>query len=152
GVASLLSRFLVGFLATENQTVLLDLSLDWRVLLFTGAVGILTCIVFGLVPAFRSTVIEPGAAMKAAGRGLTSTRNRYSYQRTLAVVQIAVSLVLVFGALLFVRSLQNLTGLDGGFRPAGLVFATGVQPIFDVPPDDRPDFQRHVLEEIRSIP
>src|SRR5262249_37092276 len=81
GLASLLSRFLVGFLATESQTVLLDLSLDWRVLLFTGAVAILTCVVFGLVPAFRSTVIEPGVAMKTAGRGLISTRNRYSYQR-----------------------------------------------------------------------
>jgi predicted permease len=152
GLAPLLSRTLVGFLATENETVLLDLSLDWRVLLFTAGVAILTCIGFGLVPAFRSTVAEPGAAMKAVGRGLTSTRNRFSYQRTLVVVQIAVSLILVFGALLFVRSLRNLTGLDAGFRPGGLVFATAGQPMFNMPPGDRPDFQLRVLEEVRSIP
>jgi predicted permease len=150
GLAPLLSRALVGFLVTQNQTVLLDLSLDWRVLMFTAGVAILTCIVFGLVPAFRSTIIKPSAAM--AGRGLTSTRERFSYQRSLVVVQIAVSLVLVFGALLFVRSLRNLTGLDAGFRPGRVVFATAFQPIFNLPPGDRPDFQRRVLEEVRSFP
>jgi putative ABC transport system permease protein len=152
GVAQLLSRALVGFIATENETVFLDLSLDWRVLMFTAGVAILTCIAFGLVPAFRSTSVEPGTAMKTAGRGLTSTRERFSYQRTLVVVQIAVSLVLVFGALLFVRSLRNLTGLDAGFRPRAVVFATAFQPIFNVPPDERSDFQRRVLEEVRSMP
>jgi hypothetical protein len=91
GLAPLLSRALVGFLATENETVLLDLSLDWRVPMFAAGVAILTCIAFGLVPAFRSTIVKPGAA-KAAGRGLTSPRDRFSYQRTLVVVQIAVSL------------------------------------------------------------
>src|SRR5262249_20693648 len=43
-------------------------------------------------------------------------------------------------------------GLDAGFRPGGIVFATAAQPIFRIPPDDRPDFQRRVLEEVRSIP
>jgi putative ABC transport system permease protein len=148
----LLSRALVGFLAKENQTVLLDLGLDWRVLTFTAGVAILTSIAFGLIPAFRSTMVEPGAAMKTAGRGLTSTRERFSYQRTLVVVQIAVSLVLVFGSLLFVRSLRNLTGLDAGFRTGGVLFATAFQPIFNLPPGDRPEFQRRVLEEVRSIP
>ena len=152
GLAPLLSRALVNFIATESETVLLDLTLDWRVLVFTASVAILTCIVFGLIPAFRSTTVEPGAAMKAAGRGLTSTRERFSYQRTLVVVQIAVSLVLVFSALLFVRSLRNLTGLDAGFRPGGVVFATAGQPMVDMPSGDRPDFQRRLLEEVRSIP
>src|SRR5262249_28509990 len=152
GLAPLLARALVGFLATENATVLLDLTLDWRVLLFTAGVAFVTCIAFGLVPAFRATVIEPGAVLKAAGRGLTSTRDCFVYQRTFVVVEIAVSLVLVFGALLFVRSLRNLTGLDMGFRPGGLVFATAGQPIFNVPPGDRPEFQRRILEEVRSIP
>jgi predicted permease len=132
--------------------VLLDLSTDWRVLMFTAGVAILTCIAFGLVPAFRSTSIEPGVAMKAGGRAVTSTRERFSYQRTLVVVQIAVSLVLVFGALLFVRSLRNLTGVDAGFRPERIVYATVGRPIFNLPPADRPDFQRRILEEVRAIP
>lgn len=152
GLAPLLSRALVGFLATQDQTVLLELGLDWRVLTFTGGVAILTCIAFGLVPAFRSTTVKPGAAMKAAGRGLTSTREKFSYQRTLVIVQIAVSLVLVFGALLFMRSLRNLTGLDAGFRPGGVVFVTAFQPNLNVPPSSMPDFHRQVLEEVRSMP
>src|SRR4029450_2793534 len=102
--------------------------------MFSAGVSILTCISFGLIPAFRSTIVEPGAAMKAAGRGLTSTRDRFSYQRALVGGQIAVSLVLVFGGFLFVRSLRNLTNLDTGFRSDGLVFAIAAQPTFRVPP------------------
>jgi predicted permease len=151
-LAPLLSRSLVSFLMTENQMTLLDFGIDWRCLMFTAGVAILTCISFGLIPAFRSTIIEPGAAMKAAGRGLTSTRDRFSYQRALVVVQIAVSLVLVFGGFLFVRSLRNLTNIDTGFRSDGLVFAIAAQPTFRVPPDERPEFQARLLDEVRSIP
>jgi putative ABC transport system permease protein len=152
GLTPLLSRALAGFLNTEDQAVILNLALDWRLLLFTAGVAVLTCVSFGLVPAFRSSQIEPGAAMKAAGRGLTAGKDRFTFQRVLVVVQIAVSLVLLFGALLFVQSLRNLTTLDAGFRRSGIVFATAAQPVFRVPPAERPAFQARLLEDIRSIP
>src|SRR5262249_35702601 len=61
-VAQWLSQFLVGFLRTESNRLFLDLALDWRVFAFTGALGVGTCLVFGLVPAIRATAAEPGAA------------------------------------------------------------------------------------------
>ena len=105
--APLLSRGLVGLLTTEDQTVLLNLSLDWRVLVFTAGIAVLTCIAFGLAPALRSSHVNPGLAMKSGGRGLTSPRERFTLQRGLVVAQISVSLVLLFGALLFVQSLPT---------------------------------------------
>src|SRR6185312_4285685 len=98
-----LSKFLVAFISTSSDQVFLDLASDWRVLGFAALVAALTCILFGLAPALRATRIEPGAAMKAAGRGLTAGRERFSLRRALVVTQVALSLVLVAGALLFTR-------------------------------------------------
>src|SRR6185436_4573882 len=126
--APLLSQGLIGLLETQEQTVLLSLSRDWRVLAFTAGIAVLTCIAFGLAPAFRSSQVNPGLAMKSGGRGLTSPRQRFSIQRALVVVQISVSLVLLFGALLFVQSLRNLGNVDAGFRQSGILFLTAGDP------------------------
>src|SRR5439155_2893559 len=111
-----LSQFLVTFISTTNDKVFLDLSPDWRLLGFAALVAALTCILFGLAPALRATRIEPGAAMKTGGRGLTAGRERFSLRRALVVIQVALSLVLVAGALLFSRSLNKLINVDAGFR------------------------------------
>ena len=81
----------------------------------------MTCLLFGLMPAIRVTGTAPGAAMKAGSRGSTDTRERFGLRRALVVVQVALSLVLVVGALLFVRSLRNLMTVDAGFRQDGLL-------------------------------
>src|SRR6185503_2630150 len=118
-----LSRFLVSFVNTSGNTVFLNLALDWRVLGFAAGAAALTCLLFGLTPALRATRIEPGAAMKASGRGLTAGRERFSLRRALVVVQVALSLVLVAGALLFSRSLSKLATVDTGFRQDGVLMA-----------------------------
>ena len=89
-------------------------SLDWRVFAFTASLAAATCLLFGLVPAMRATAQAPGAAMKAGSRGTTDSRERFGLRRALVVAQVALSLVLVVGALLFVRSLRNLMTLDAG--------------------------------------
>jgi putative ABC transport system permease protein len=123
-LASWLSRSMVDFLVTENNRVFVALSLDWRVFAFTSTLGLLTCAMFGLIPAIRATGIAPGAAMKAGSRGSTDTRERFGIRRALVVAQVALSLVLVVGALLFVRSLRNLVTLDAGFQREGILVAT----------------------------
>jgi putative ABC transport system permease protein len=120
-LAQWLSRFMVGFLTTENNRIFVALSLDWRIFAFTAALGVLTCMIFGLVPAIRATSLAPGAAMKAGSRGSTDTRERFGMRRALVVAQVALSLVLLVGALLFVRSLRNLMTLDAGFRQDGVL-------------------------------
>ena len=116
-LAQWLSRFLVGFLTTDNEPHLR------RALRSTGASSpspprspLATCLLFGLLPAIRATRTAPGAAMKAGSRGSTDTRERFGLRRALVVAQVALSLVLVVGALLFVRSLRNLMTLDAGLR------------------------------------
>lgn len=122
-VAQLLSRYLVSMLSTEGNPVFLELQPDWTFLAFTASVGILTCILFGLYPAIRATRTAPVAAMKSDGRGLTASRKKFGIRRALVVSQVALSLVLLVGALLFVRSLRNLTTLDAGFREDGVLIA-----------------------------
>jgi len=82
-LARVLGQAIVSFLITERQSLRLDLSMDWRVLAFTAAVAIPTCLIFGHAPALRSSQMQPGEAMKAGGRGLTASREKFSFQRLL---------------------------------------------------------------------
>ncbi len=120
-LAQVLSRGLIAFLSTADNHVFVGLGIDGRVLGFTAALAVCTCLLFGLLPAWRATRLAPAAAMRAGGRGLTAGRERFGVRRALVVSQVALSLVLLVGALLFVRSLQNLMSVDAGFRPEGVV-------------------------------
>ena len=88
-LAQALTRTLISFLATQFGSVSLDLGLDWRVLGFTGAVAVITCLFFGLMPAIKSTAIPPIVAMKAGNRGVTAGRERFGLRRILVVAQVA---------------------------------------------------------------
>jgi predicted permease len=151
-LAAVFSRTLVRFLSTEANVIHLDLSMDWRLLAFTGTVCVLTCVIFGLVPALRCSRTEPGVALKGGSRGTTAGRERFSFQRALIISQIAVSLVLLVGALLFVRSFWNLTAIDPGFREKDILIANiGLHQV-QLSVEASPTFVRNLLENVRSIP
>ncbi len=120
-VARILSRGLVAFLSTSDSHVFLGMGVDLRMLGFTAAVAVGTCLLFGLLPALRATRIAPASVMRAGGRGLTASRERFGLRRALVAGQVALSLVLLVGALLFVGSLRKLLVVDAGFRPEGIV-------------------------------
>ena len=151
-VAQALSRLLVAFLSTSADLVFLDLTPDWRMLSFTAGLAVLTCLLFGLAPAIRATRMEPGALMKSGGRGLTASRERFSLRRALVVAQVALSLVLVAGALLFSRSLGKLMTVDTGFRQDGVLMAEVNFRRLNLPPDRYPAFKDDLLDRIRAIP
>jgi putative ABC transport system permease protein len=151
GLSSALSRGLVALLDSEVEPILIDVSPDWRVLAFSAGVAISTCLVFALIPALRSLRGQPLAALKDGGGGATRGRDSFSIHRVLVASQIALSLILLAGALLFVRSFRNLTTLDAGFRRHGIVFAGFLQGM-SLPPDQRPASQQRLLEEIQSVP
>ena len=151
-LARALSQLLATFLGTQGDTLAIDLSLDWRVLAFTATLAMLTCVLFGLTPALRATRVAPGTAIKAGGRGMTASRERFGLQRMLVVSQIAFSLVLLVGALLFVRSLRNLLTLDMGFRQDGILIANlDLEPL-NIPNERRAPFRRELLDRIRTTP
>jgi putative ABC transport system permease protein len=151
-LAQFLSRYLVSFLTTGDNPLFVELAPDWRVLGFTAGVAILTCILFGLTPALRATRTAPASAMKASGRGLTADRQRFGLGRALVVSQIALSLVLLVGALLFVRSLRNLLTLDAGFREEGLLITSIDISRLTFPPPRRAVLYRELLDRLRTTP
>jgi predicted permease len=114
-VAGATSRWLVSLLVTADDPVALDTRLDWRVLGFSLAVGLLTCLLFGLAPALRASGVR-GSGLPLNARAATAGRGKSGFRRALVVVQVALSVVLVTGALLFGRSLFNLLTGDVGFQ------------------------------------
>jgi predicted permease len=152
GVSTVLSRALVAALSSEMRQITLPLTTDWRVFGFAAAVGATTSLLFGTLPAFRATRAAPVDAMKSGGRGSTDGRERHTLQRLLVVGQLAVSLVLVVGALLFVRSFYKLTNFDAGIRQAGIAIAFAGFDSLDLPEARRRPFAAELLEEVKRLP
>ncbi len=151
-LAQPLSRLLVRSLDTSQNTIHLSITTDWRVLLFAAAVAMLTCVSFGTIPALRGTRVDPIASLKSGGRGVAGGRERFSVQRFLVVMQIAVSLVLLVGALLFVRSYRNLMTLDPGMRETGITIGRFGYPTEHIKPENEVAFKRQLMEDVRSVP
>jgi putative ABC transport system permease protein len=151
-LANLLARYMVNFITTNRDPVFLALTPDWRLLAFTASVAVLTCVLFGLTPAIRATRTAPASAMKAGGRGLTADREHFGLRRGLVVAQVAMSLVLLAGALLFVRSLRNLTTLDAGLQQDGLMIMGADITRLEYAPGRRAAVYRELIEKVRAIP
>jgi predicted permease len=107
------SGLLVSQFSSDRDPLTLDLSLDWRVLAFTGAVAVVTALLFGVAPAMTTRRLAPMDALKEQGRGRAGGRHRLA--GPLVVAQIALSLVLVVGAGLFLRTFAKLATIDLGF-------------------------------------
>jgi predicted permease len=151
-LAQPLSRLLVASLSTSQYAVQLSISTDWRVLLFAAAVAGLTCVVFGAIPAVRGSKADPIGALKSGERGIAGNRERFSVQRVMVATQIAVSLVLLVGALLFVRSYRNLMTLDPGMRESGITLGFFGFDSLKIKPENEAEFKRQLVDDVRSIP
>jgi hypothetical protein len=150
-LAQWLSRFLVAYINSRGR-IYLDLALDWRMLAFTAGVAMLTSIIFGLAPAFRATRVAPASVLKAAGRGMTGGRERFSLRRALVISQVAFSLVLVVGALLFSRSLGKLLSVDAGFRQTGILETDVDYSKLRIAVPQRQPYKISLIERLRAIP
>ncbi|HKV63340.1 MAG TPA: ABC transporter permease [Candidatus Acidoferrum sp.] len=151
-LAFALSRLLVAFISTSDSQVFLDLGADWRVLAFTTSLAVLTTLLFGLAPAVRATRAEPAALLQSGSRGSTGGRERFSLRRVLVVSQVALSIVLLVGALLFARSLRNLTTLNTGFLQSGILIANVDFDHLRLPEDRFLDFNREIVRRIQAVP
>ena len=151
-LAQSFSALLVSLISTDSSRVFVNLRSDWRVLAFTIGLAALTCLLFGLTPAIRATRQSAGAAMKAGSRGSTDTRERFGLRRVLVVAQVALSLVLVVGALLFVRTVRNLATVDTGFRTDGVLVADFDTRAARIPPARQVAFERELRERVAAVP
>jgi predicted permease len=109
------ARVLVRFLMSAESASAIDVTPDVRVLMFTGAIAMLTGLLFGIVPAFQSTKPELAPTLKDAA-GSVVGGGHVRVRKALVVSQVALSLLLLIGAGLFLRSLNGLMTIDLGFK------------------------------------
>jgi predicted permease len=114
-------------LVLEGSGNTLTTGVDPRVLVFTFAVSLVTALAFGLVPAFGTSQVESFVALKAGGRQVPSGGGRFGARAVLVAAQVAISIVLLVGAGLFLRTLMNLKQLDPGFEREA-VLAVRLEP------------------------
>jgi len=143
---------IMAFRPPQFQAGAVDLSLDAKVLLFTLGVSLLTGIVFGLLPAIQAS--RPDLAIELKDRSGQSghTRGRLRLKNALVVAQVALSLVSLIGAGLFLRSLRSAQQIDPGFKAQNLLtltFDLGSQK-YDAARGE--DYHRRLLERVKSIP
>ncbi len=156
GAAGLLAtqwtaRMLPGFFP-PNEAGGLDLSVDWRVLLFTLGVTIVTGLLFGLAPALQATRPNLVSALKDESSTYAQRLRRFGLRDALVVSQLALSLVLLIGAALFVRSLRQAVSFDPGFAAQNLLIASMETRGASFDKQQGQAFYEQTMERIGSLP
>jgi putative ABC transport system permease protein len=145
------SRLLVRELSTPTANVALDLSLDWRVLAFTTGAALVTAVLFGTAPAWRAARQRPNEVLKSQGR-TTANEGWGGSGQFLIIVQVAMSLVLVVAAMLFLRTFASVAGTKRGFDDRQLLIASVSWPPSRIPVAQRPEVFRQLLSSARALP
>jgi len=145
-----LSKFLVAFISNEDNPIFLPLWPDVRVLLYTMGLALLTCLLFGVAPALQAARSDPGAVMKGSGRGITTGRQGFALRRALIVSQVALSLVLLVAALLFIGTFRNLLTLNAGLEQDNVLVADFDFSPLQLPVERRLEFKRQLWANVRS--
>jgi putative ABC transport system permease protein len=145
------TRLLVRQLSTPANIVFLDLSADWRLIGFTSAVAAATVVIFGVVPAIRATRVAPTDALKEQGRSIAG-ESGWSFGGALLIVQVALSLVLVVAAGLFLRTFTSLAHFNLGFDPAPIMTVSVRESRGPGPADDPAIRYRRMVDLIQAVP
>jgi predicted permease len=150
-IAFLLSKYLTAFVAGSNPPMILDVSPNAATLAFTAAVAAFTVVLFGFMPAFRSTDMDFSTKLKGLPQGwLTAKSHRWS--GGLIVVQVALLLVLILGGGLFVRTLHNLNSIDLGFDRSNVLLVV-VDPFGSGHSQEQlKSLSEQLLERIEALP
>jgi predicted permease len=146
------SRLLVQLLSTPGRRIEIDLSPDLHLLAFTMAVTILTAILFGLAPALRATRIGVNHVLKEHARGAVRGSTRVNLGKTLMAGQVALSLILLVGAGLFLQTLRNLLSIDPGFSRHNVLLVTADVQQVTVPKAQRTRIYAGILDRLRALP
>jgi predicted permease len=144
------SRLLLALVASGRTPVSLKLALDMRTLLFTTVVSLLTGILFGLAPAWRATRVDVTPALSESGRG--SGGARFGLGKALVMAQVALSLLLLVGAGLFVRTLANLRSVEMGFRTENVLLFSADPRMLGYDGWRIADLYQRLLERLKNIP
>jgi predicted permease len=146
------SKYLVQLLSTSKNILELDISPDFRVFAFNAAVAIVTALLFGIAPALRAAQADPNESLKTDARGAVPGGSKFTLSKALVSVQVALSLVLVVGAGLFLQSFRKLLRVDPGFNKEHVLLVRTSVPPAQVPVKARAAMFNSILERSRGIP
>jgi predicted permease len=146
------STLFAKFMPPSELPIVLDVPTDGRVLAVAFVISILTAVFFGLLPALRSSKMEPAAVLKADGVTASASRHKARLASGLVVAQISLSLLLLVCAGLFIRAFDKTQRFDLGFNPDHVLLAT-----FDLFPagykaEDGIAFERQLMTKLNTIP
>jgi predicted permease len=153
GLAAAANRILLGMIAHGSDSVPLDVSLNLRLLAFTFAVAVGTAMLFGTLPALRATRVPLTDSLKS-GRGAYSGAGRTPLAKMLVVSQVALSLMLMVAACLFLRTLVNLNRVDTGFNKEN-VLRLNIDSAITGHKDGDPRLTtlfKHIEERVNGLP
>ena len=151
-IASWTTRFLLGFLPTSDTPHVISGSIDNRILLFNFALSLATGLVFGLVPALRSTKPNLAPTLKDQVGAVVGGSGGVRLRKGLVVAQVTVSVLLLISAGLFIRSLRTLRLLDLGLKTDNLI-AFNVSPTLSgYTPVRAKQFDKQLLERVSALP
>ena len=149
-IAVVATSGLTGFFAAGRRPVLLDVHFNWQLAAFAGGIAAIAALLAGLWPALRALRTDPQAAIKAGDTRLAGSARVGGAGRSLITAQVALSLVLLVAAVMFVRTMANVRAVDLGFTNRH-VLTMSLDPALA---DDmaREQFWRQALERVRSLP
>ena len=145
------AALLVRGLSVEDPPIMLDVGIDWMVLAFTAAVAMATALLFGTVPAIRATRVQPNDALREQGRSIIG-ESRFGFGSVMVTLQVALSLVLVVGAGLFIRTFASLNHVRLGFNPDPLLIVEMNGKRSSVVPENRPELWERMRQAALSVP
>jgi len=150
--AVVLTRSLLAVMPAGSSPLLIGATPDLRILLFTLGLTALTAILFGLLPAVRASRPDPWTTLKETGGATTGTRRSLVVRKALVTAQVALSFLLLFGAGLFVRSLQNLKSTDTGVVIDNLVMFQLSPSLSGYDNQRAGQFYETLLDRLRAAP
>ena len=148
-----MTKGLLSLLPAGNAVLMLSATPNVRILLFTIALSLLTGLTFGIAPAFRSTRVDLWSTLKDAMGSGAGPGGAVRVRKALVIAQVALSFLLLFGAGLFVQSLQNLRDTKSGFENIEHLLSFRIDPAlngYDLQRAKR--FHQELLERIRVLP
>ena len=140
------------FIPPSNVPVFMDYHADRTVLFATLAISLLTGIVFGILPALRSSSLQPVTVLKEESGSTSSGRKKARLSSALVVAQIAMSLLLLICAGLFIRSFRLKQRFNPGFNPQGVLLETYDLGAVGYKPDAGMEFDRQLLAKLNALP
>lgn len=146
------SALLVRYISTKSDSIFLDLTFDWRVLSFTAAVALLTGLLFGVLPAFRSTRVSLTSAMKGSQMADTESHAKFHPGKWIVATQVALSLVLLVASGLFLRSLVKLVTMDIGFDRNNVLIVRADLHTAKIEPEQQPAMFEDIETRLRALP